>query len=646
MLREEMLIRTCHDIPIQAENFQSPEQFHSVVKKFPSLQREILSAFTPKGPSYFSNATDIKRYLDEERMSVQNKRLWPNDRVSELFFKTYSHTHFKWTSNTSSTNLNPRYQIMLHPTEDLFTSNTSFFDEFRSELKSFQNEVASNGIYNLMRIRHHETNVYMTKPAEHPAHFIAKVWKFAWDLQADGESTNATLTVASIMCLAKFLLANNAVENGDAILDCGSSYGSLPLQLINAINVENNSIFIQGFGMEYASIRHILGSVCFYRMITLLKTIDYMPMKTFDCRLINQNLFFITEVPAKIKLMFSFDKVFEPTLLIHLALVALNSQSVNYFLTCRDSFHSKENGIRIGAAKVFKYQRLLEHLGFRKIATTDKAMRMNGGENSGYFTLYSVPRQQVDLKFLRNLQKDFFSPLGVSKFKNVEKWKHALSKKLIEDEMFPQMERSVKLDSQFVSEIETFYKIEGDLDRLETKKSLVKKVKEKVMNTCVFLNDFICHDYAKGNCVFCLKRFPSEERSSIELCYVDNAFGKGKGLFASKDVAKGEYICQYLGKKVSTGKVGNFVAQVDLKSAIDAEGMDSVGRFVNHSCKPNCSMQKVEKEYKEEKRTKTTLWIRSDKNILRGSEITIHYGNNFKDFFHNRVCLCDSCRKE
>ena len=112
-------------------------------------------------------------------------------------------------------------------------------------------------------------DILYNKMSEHPVIFITKLWKFAWDLQADGENTNATLTSQSIIKLSRFLLSSKTLKNGDAILDCGSSYGSLPLQLINAINVEDKNISVREFGMEYAHIRHILGSFCFHQMILL-----------------------------------------------------------------------------------------------------------------------------------------------------------------------------------------------------------------------------------------------------------------------------------------------------------------------------------------------------------------------------------------
>ena len=170
----------------------------------------------------------------------------------KFFFETFKYSDFKWTSNISPDNLNPQCKVMLHPTADLFTCDTAFFDLFRSEFDSLQKDLTKNGIWNIIRIRHDMKNldILYNKMSEHPVIFITKLWKFAWDLQADGENTNATLTSQSIIKLSRFLLSSKTLKNGDAILDCGSSYGSLPLQLINAINVEDKNISVREFGMR------------------------------------------------------------------------------------------------------------------------------------------------------------------------------------------------------------------------------------------------------------------------------------------------------------------------------------------------------------------------------------------------------------
>ena len=95
--------------------------------------------------------------------------------------------------------------------------------------------------------------------------------------------------------------------------------------------------------MEYARIRHTLGSFCFHRMIRVMGSMDYMPLKSVDVRLECKNLLPILKYPDDVHIVFFFDKVFDPELLIHIVLVVINSPHVKYFMTCRDSFTTQQH---------------------------------------------------------------------------------------------------------------------------------------------------------------------------------------------------------------------------------------------------------------------------------------------------------------
>jgi uncharacterized protein len=74
----------------------------------------------------------------------------------------------------------------------------------------------------------------------------------------------------------------------------------------------------------------------------------------------------------------------------------------------------------------------------------------------------------------------------------------------------------------------------------------------------------------------------------------------GRGVFATRRIAKGERIIEYLGERVShdeadrryEGKDENdshtFLFIVDSKTVIDAGVAGNDARFFNHSCNPNC----------------------------------------------------------
>lgn len=74
----------------------------------------------------------------------------------------------------------------------------------------------------------------------------------------------------------------------------------------------------------------------------------------------------------------------------------------------------------------------------------------------------------------------------------------------------------------------------------------------------------------------------------------------GWGLFAKRDIAKGEMIIEYMGQLIRTElcdareayydrvNLGSYMFRIDDKFAVDATKMGGKARFVNHSCEPNC----------------------------------------------------------
>src|SRR5690242_8455488 len=81
---------------------------------------------------------------------------------------------------------------------------------------------------------------------------------------------------------------------------------------------------------------------------------------------------------------------------------------------------------------------------------------------------------------------------------------------------------------------------------------------------------------------------------------VRNSNVHGRGVFATRKIAKGERIIEYLGERVSheeadrryESKEANdshtFLFIVDSKTVIDAGTDGNDARFFNHSCDPNC----------------------------------------------------------
>lgn len=146
------------------------------------------------------------------------------------------------------------------------------------------------------------------------------------------------------------------------------------------------------------------------------------------------------------------------------------------------------------------------------------------------------------------------------------------------------------------------------------------------------------------NCSICKKGISGKE---VETVHTDHC---GLGLFALENITEDEYIVEYAGnitKKKTKGN-NNYVAMVTYKDRkgknntffINGENSISLARCCNHSCVFNAKLVKVEKELEK----KPMLWIKAVRDIQKGEEITIHYGNTmFQSIIDSGGCKCAKC---
>jgi uncharacterized protein len=112
----------------------------------------------------------------------------------------------------------------------------------------------------------------------------------------------------------------------------------------------------------------------------------------------------------------------------------------------------------------------------------------------------------------------------------------------------------------------------------------------------------------------------------------------GYRLFAGQDIRKGTEILQYLGEKISKEEstlrvaAGNvYIFELTDQWDIDGQPLYNIARYINHSCAPNCEVQK----------TSRTLWIVARRQITKGEELTYNYGYNRKEVRCN--CGAKTC---
>jgi len=128
----------------------------------------------------------------------------------------------------------------------------------------------------------------------------------------------------------------------------------------------------------------------------------------------------------------------------------------------------------------------------------------------------------------------------------------------------------------------------------------------------------------------------------------------GKGVFALKDIPKGETIIEYVGEIISAQEAEDrhphdpkdpnhtFYFQVDDDRVIDALHGGNSARWINHCCTPNCRPEVDEGR----------VFIKAKKNITAGEELNYDYGLIIDEPITKKLiaqypCWCGSpkCRK-
>eukprot|EP00644_Phytophthora_capsici_P010360 jgi/Phyca11/123793/e_gw1.51.330.1 len=96
--------------------------------------------------------------------------------------------------------------------------------------------------------------------------------------------------------------------------------------------------------------------------------------------------------------------------------------------------------------------------------------------------------------------------------------------------------------------------------------------------------------------------------------------GKGISLMAAMPIERDTLIAQYVGEVISRVM---YLEPVNTNEVIDARFIGGIARFANHSCSPNCVVERWEVG------GETCCGIFSVNAINKGEEITIKYGRAF-----------------
>ena len=115
----------------------------------------------------------------------------------------------------------------------------------------------------------------------------------------------------------------------------------------------------------------------------------------------------------------------------------------------------------------------------------------------------------------------------------------------------------------------------------------------------------------------------------------------GLGLFATKPIKRAVHIAAYRGRRLSYEEAerldasgAKFLFEINSRCTIDGSPRWNLGRYVNHSCRPNA---------KAVGRKGGIVFVAS-RRIEPGEEITIDYGQEYYRFFvENGGCRCSPC---
>lgn len=120
--------------------------------------------------------------------------------------------------------------------------------------------------------------------------------------------------------------------------------------------------------------------------------------------------------------------------------------------------------------------------------------------------------------------------------------------------------------------------------------------------------------------------------------------GTGYGLYARMPIAQGEFVIEYVGRKITT-KIADespsrYLFEIDSEWTIDGHPPENTAGYINHACVPN-----VEAEIEEGNDGEDRINIYALRDILPGEELTMDYGQEYFDEFIKPIgCKCGATK--
>jgi histone-lysine N-methyltransferase SETD2 len=117
------------------------------------------------------------------------------------------------------------------------------------------------------------------------------------------------------------------------------------------------------------------------------------------------------------------------------------------------------------------------------------------------------------------------------------------------------------------------------------------------------------------------KRIQNKNWKSVEKRQTEN--GKEYGLFVKENCKEGDLIIEYVGKVVRKHNKNNhnvyFMTLIEKQLCINSANVGGLAKFINHSCDPNCELERWEV------RGLPRMCFFANKEIKEGDKLTFDY---------------------
>jgi len=124
------------------------------------------------------------------------------------------------------------------------------------------------------------------------------------------------------------------------------------------------------------------------------------------------------------------------------------------------------------------------------------------------------------------------------------------------------------------------------------------------------------------------------------LLWVGKSSIAGRGLFTAQPIKQGRKVIRYTGERMTKEESarrladGNvYIFELNERVDIDGKALSNKARFINHSCDPNCIVEK----------TSRTIWIVAKRDIREGEELSYNYGYGPDSPKHPCTCGAENC---